>query len=223
WAYRYRLEGRNSERPQVGGFATRAEAEKALRRVLDRLVRTQALAARTAQGRNRPGPWPLRPTPHLRHLRPPCRRARVRGLTLHGHEHRHDRPPLRTPRHGQPRTRRRPPRRARLRANRGRCVTSTRTPLKPLRKTVAADRGSNLTAVRRLAECRNDDQALGLDSRRGYGRGEKQASPLKLSLAVLCPIVRSFVGSGAPLGIKWGYKTGTESCLPALVYLFKAG
>jgi integrase len=37
WAYRYRLEGRSSERPQVGGFATRVEAEKALRKVLDRL------------------------------------------------------------------------------------------------------------------------------------------------------------------------------------------
>ena len=37
WAYRYRLEGRGSERPQVGGFATRAEAEKALRKLLDRL------------------------------------------------------------------------------------------------------------------------------------------------------------------------------------------
>ncbi len=37
WAYRYRLEGRDSERPQVGGFATRGEAEKALRKVLDRL------------------------------------------------------------------------------------------------------------------------------------------------------------------------------------------
>jgi integrase len=37
WAYRYRLEGRGSERPQVGGFATRAEAEKTLRKVLDRL------------------------------------------------------------------------------------------------------------------------------------------------------------------------------------------
>ena len=37
WAYRYRLEGRASERPQVGGFATRAEAEKALKKVLDRL------------------------------------------------------------------------------------------------------------------------------------------------------------------------------------------
>jgi hypothetical protein len=37
WAYRYRLEGRGSERPQVGGFATRAQAETALRKVLDRL------------------------------------------------------------------------------------------------------------------------------------------------------------------------------------------
>ena len=37
WAYRYRIEGRGSERPQVGGFATRAEAEKALRKVLDRI------------------------------------------------------------------------------------------------------------------------------------------------------------------------------------------
>ena len=37
WAYRYRLEGRGSERPQVGGFATRAEAETALFKVLDRL------------------------------------------------------------------------------------------------------------------------------------------------------------------------------------------
>jgi hypothetical protein len=37
WAYRYRLEGRGSERPQVGEFATRAEAETALCKVLDRL------------------------------------------------------------------------------------------------------------------------------------------------------------------------------------------
>jgi hypothetical protein len=36
WAYQHRLEGRGSERPQVGGFATRGEA-KALRKVLDRL------------------------------------------------------------------------------------------------------------------------------------------------------------------------------------------
>ena len=37
WAYRYRLEGRASMRPQVGGFATRAEAQKALRKALDRI------------------------------------------------------------------------------------------------------------------------------------------------------------------------------------------
>jgi hypothetical protein len=37
WAYRYRLEGRSSARPQVGGFATRAEAQKALRKALDRI------------------------------------------------------------------------------------------------------------------------------------------------------------------------------------------
>ncbi len=37
WAYRYRLEGRGSERPQVGGFATRAQAATALCKVLDRL------------------------------------------------------------------------------------------------------------------------------------------------------------------------------------------
>jgi integrase len=37
WAYRYRLEGRGSARPQLGGFATRAEALKALGKVLERL------------------------------------------------------------------------------------------------------------------------------------------------------------------------------------------
>jgi integrase len=37
WAYRYRLEGRGSARPQVGGFATRAEAQKALAKVIERL------------------------------------------------------------------------------------------------------------------------------------------------------------------------------------------
>ena len=37
WAYRYRLEGRSSARPQAGGFATRAEAQKALRKALDRI------------------------------------------------------------------------------------------------------------------------------------------------------------------------------------------
>lgn len=37
WAYRYRVDGRCSRRPQVGGFATRTEAERALRRELERL------------------------------------------------------------------------------------------------------------------------------------------------------------------------------------------
>jgi integrase len=37
WAYRYRFEGRGSARPQVGGFASRAKAQKALRKVLDRV------------------------------------------------------------------------------------------------------------------------------------------------------------------------------------------
>jgi hypothetical protein len=37
WAYRYRLGGRGSRRLQVGGFATRTEAQRALRRDLARL------------------------------------------------------------------------------------------------------------------------------------------------------------------------------------------
>jgi integrase len=37
WAYRHRLDGRGSARPQVGGFASRAEAEGALRKALARL------------------------------------------------------------------------------------------------------------------------------------------------------------------------------------------
>jgi hypothetical protein len=37
WAYRYRVNGRCSRRPQVGGFATCAEAERALRRTLGHL------------------------------------------------------------------------------------------------------------------------------------------------------------------------------------------
>jgi hypothetical protein len=37
WAYRYRLQGRGSQRIQVGGFATRIDAQRALDRALDRL------------------------------------------------------------------------------------------------------------------------------------------------------------------------------------------
>jgi hypothetical protein len=37
WAYRYRLEGRDSARLQVGGFSTRAEAQRALQNKLARV------------------------------------------------------------------------------------------------------------------------------------------------------------------------------------------
>jgi hypothetical protein len=37
WAYRYRVGGSHSRRQQVGGFETREEAERALRRELARL------------------------------------------------------------------------------------------------------------------------------------------------------------------------------------------
>jgi integrase len=37
WAYRYRVNGTRSKRPQIGGFETREEAERALRRQLARL------------------------------------------------------------------------------------------------------------------------------------------------------------------------------------------
>jgi integrase len=37
WAFRYRLDGRGSRRPQVGGFATRTQAQRALKRELARL------------------------------------------------------------------------------------------------------------------------------------------------------------------------------------------
>ncbi len=72
--------------------------------------------------RDRAAARPLRPAPHLRHLRAPRRRPGVRPLTLHGHEHRDDRPPLRPPRPRQPRARRLAPRRARARTGRGRWV-----------------------------------------------------------------------------------------------------
>jgi hypothetical protein len=37
WAYRYRAAGRGSSRLQMGGFATRAEAQRALQNKLGRL------------------------------------------------------------------------------------------------------------------------------------------------------------------------------------------
>jgi integrase len=39
WAYRYRVDGRGSARPQVGGFASQGEALQALQRALERLHR----------------------------------------------------------------------------------------------------------------------------------------------------------------------------------------
>jgi hypothetical protein len=39
WAYRYRIDGRGSARPQVGGFATQGDAFQALHAELKRLQR----------------------------------------------------------------------------------------------------------------------------------------------------------------------------------------
>jgi hypothetical protein len=39
WAYRYRVDGRRSARPQVGGFASQGEATQALHAALERLHR----------------------------------------------------------------------------------------------------------------------------------------------------------------------------------------
>lgn len=47
WAYRHRLDGRGSARPQVGGFASSAEAEEALRKALARLRRGGCAATMT--------------------------------------------------------------------------------------------------------------------------------------------------------------------------------
>jgi Phage integrase family len=68
------------------------------------------------------GLYDLRHTYATSALRAPRWCAGVRGLTVHGHEHRDDRPPLRPPRQRQPRPRSFAPRRARLRAGRGRWV-----------------------------------------------------------------------------------------------------
>ena len=37
WAYRYRVDGRRSARPQVGGFASQGEATQALQAALGRM------------------------------------------------------------------------------------------------------------------------------------------------------------------------------------------
>lgn len=45
WAYRYRVDGRGSARPQVGGFASQGEALQALKIALERLHRHNGLVA----------------------------------------------------------------------------------------------------------------------------------------------------------------------------------
>jgi integrase len=45
WAYRYRVDGRGSARPQVGGFASQGEAVRALQVALDRLQRRNGRVA----------------------------------------------------------------------------------------------------------------------------------------------------------------------------------
>jgi hypothetical protein len=185
WAYRYRFEGRGSARPQVGGFASRAEADAALRKALDRIgsgggratttlcrpasrrrvrqaptptggsstprhdggtrpsaafrerdlvpertrwsdrlseLRSPPLETRATSRRNPAATRPLRPAPHLRHLRTACRHSSLRRLALHGLEHRDDRPLLRPPCARQPPARCLSSRRTRIRTRRGRWV-----------------------------------------------------------------------------------------------------
>jgi integrase len=50
WAYRYRVDGRGSARPQVGGFATQAEALQALQVELERLHRRNGRLAQITLG-----------------------------------------------------------------------------------------------------------------------------------------------------------------------------
>jgi len=45
WAYRYRVDGRGSARPQMGGFASQGEALQALQVALERLQRSNGRLA----------------------------------------------------------------------------------------------------------------------------------------------------------------------------------
>ena len=47
WAYRYRIAGRGSARRQVGGFNSKAEAQRALQNKLARLLPDRRAAALT--------------------------------------------------------------------------------------------------------------------------------------------------------------------------------
>jgi hypothetical protein len=85
-------------------------------------LRPPALETRSNRGRNRTTPPPVRHAPHLRHVRASSRGVGVRGLAVHGLEHRNDRPPLRPPRPREPRARGLATRRARNRTSGGRRV-----------------------------------------------------------------------------------------------------
>jgi len=94
-------------------------------------LRPSPLETSPGRGRRRAGSAPVRLAPHLRHLRATCRRLGVRGLPLHGLEHRNDRLPLRSPRPRQPRTRGLVARRARDRESGGRWVDVASNTCKP--------------------------------------------------------------------------------------------
>jgi integrase len=98
---------------------------------------------------------PLRDLYDLRHtyatLRAPRRRPRVRPLTIHGHQHHNDRPPLRPPRSRQLPARRLAPRRARARTGRGRWVDTGAQARNPHSGTVS---GPHKSASRRAVDAR---------------------------------------------------------------------
>ena len=50
WAYRYRIAGRGSARLQVGGFSSKAEAQRALHNKLARLLPGRRAAGADARG-----------------------------------------------------------------------------------------------------------------------------------------------------------------------------
>lgn len=85
WAYRYRVGGRGSARLQVGGFRSRAEAQRALQNRLSRLLSGRAA---TLNQRGRPprglGDYDPRAATHERTGMPTCdaRRAAVEPRQL---------------------------------------------------------------------------------------------------------------------------------------------
>jgi hypothetical protein len=92
WAYRYRVAGRGSARLQVGGFSSKAEAQRALRNKLARLVPRRRAATLTlgewveeyldshgvsgSRSRSSAGCSARRPPNLARCVLPTCRRSR---------------------------------------------------------------------------------------------------------------------------------------------------